>query len=64
MRARRTTAMEYQTIETSALKVAYYEYGPRDGWPDILSQGFPYDIHAYDEVVPILETSGARITVP
>ncbi|PVH98926.1 alpha/beta-hydrolase [Periconia macrospinosa] len=56
--------MEYKTIETTVLRVAYYEYGPQDGWAVILSHGFPYDIHAYDEVVPILEKSGARVIVP
>ena len=30
----------------------------------ILSHGFPYDAHAYDEVAPILVQKGARVTLP
>jgi pimeloyl-ACP methyl ester carboxylesterase len=56
--------MEYKTVDTAILNVAYYEYGPQDGWAVILSHGFPYDTHAFDEVVPILEKSGARVIVP
>jgi pimeloyl-ACP methyl ester carboxylesterase len=56
--------MEYKTIETPILEIAYFEYGPQDGWPVILSHGFPYDVHAYDEVARILEKSGARVIVP
>ncbi|PVH91799.1 hypothetical protein DM02DRAFT_620308 [Periconia macrospinosa] len=56
--------MEYKTIETTVLRVAYYEYGPKDVWAVILRHGFPYDIHTYDEVLPILETIGARVIVP
>lgn len=50
--------------ETDALRMAYVEAGPADGWPVILSHGFPYDIHAYDEVAPVLAAAGARVIVP
>jgi pimeloyl-ACP methyl ester carboxylesterase len=56
--------MEYKTVETNVLKVAFYEHGSQDGWPVILAHGFPYDIHAYDEIVPILVKGGARVIVP
>jgi pimeloyl-ACP methyl ester carboxylesterase len=56
--------MDYKTIETKALKIAYYEHGQADGWPVVLSHGFPYDTHAFDKVVPILIMSGARVIVP
>ena len=42
-----------RTIKTDSLQIAYFEYGTPDGWPVILSHGFPYDAHAYDEVAPI-----------
>ena len=41
-------------VETDTLRIAYVEHGPADGWPVILSHGFPYDVHAFDEVAPIL----------
>lgn len=53
-----------KTIETETLLIAYIEYGPSDGWPVILSHGFPYDVHAFDEVAPILKHAGARVIVP
>ena len=51
-------------VVTDVLRIAYIEYGPGDGWPVILSHGFPYDVHAFDEVAPILAQSGARVVVP
>ena len=53
-----------QSIHTQLLEVHYLDLGPRDGWPVILSHGFPYDIHAYDEVSPLLQKSGARVIIP
>jgi len=53
-----------RSIETVSLNVAYLEYGPTAGWPVVLSHGFPYDVHAYDEVAPILANAGARVIVP
>ncbi len=51
-------------IDAGVLRVAYAETGPADGWPAVLMHGFPYDIHAYDEVAPILAGQGARVIVP
>ena len=53
-----------KTVKTSALEIAYREMGLDNGWPVILSHGFPYDIHAYDEVAPILANAGGRIVMP
>ncbi len=53
-----------KTVETGVLQIAYRELGPADGWPIVLSHGFPYDIHAYDEVAPTLAKAGARVIVP
>jgi pimeloyl-ACP methyl ester carboxylesterase len=46
------------------LNVAYAEAGPLDGQPVILLHGWPYDIHTYVEVVPLLATDGYRVIVP
>jgi pimeloyl-ACP methyl ester carboxylesterase len=51
-------------IETELLDIAYYEQGDASGWPVVLLHGFPYDIHAYDEVTPRLVSEGARVIVP
>jgi len=51
-------------IEAGALKVTYEEHGLSEGWPVVLLHGFPYDIHAYDEVARLLSTAGARVIVP
>jgi pimeloyl-ACP methyl ester carboxylesterase len=53
-----------RSVETDALYIAYVEYGPGDGWPVILSHGFPYDVHAFDDVASILAQAGARVIVP
>ena len=51
-------------VRTDTLEIAYRETGPSEGWPVVLSHGFPYDVHAYDDVAPILATAGARVIVP
>ena len=56
--------MQVKTIKSGVLEVAFQEYGPADGWPCIMEHGFPYDVHAYAQVAPILAEAGARIIVP
>jgi len=51
-------------VQTDVLDTAYLESGPADGTPVILLHGFPYDIHAYDEIAPPLAASGCRVLVP
>ena len=51
-------------VEAGVLNVAYVDDGPRDGWPVVLVHGFPYDVHAYDLVVPTLTAHGARVVRP
>lgn len=51
-------------IHAGVLEIAYAEYGPKDATPVFLMHGFPYDIHAYAEVAPILATAGCRVIVP
>lgn len=51
-------------IEAGVLNVAYYEEGPADGWPVVLLHGFPYDVHAYSQVTPLLVAQGARVITP
>ncbi|WP_025597007.1 alpha/beta fold hydrolase [Burkholderia sp. WSM2230] len=51
-------------IESSLLDIAYDEQGDADGWVVVLLHGFPYDIHAYEEVTPRLTSRGARVIAP
>jgi pimeloyl-ACP methyl ester carboxylesterase len=56
--------VNYDAVTAGVLEVAFHEYGSADGWPCILSHGFPYDVHAYSEAAPILAQAGARVIVP
>ncbi|MGF7149779.1 pimeloyl-ACP methyl ester carboxylesterase [Sphingomonas zeicaulis] len=51
-------------VELDVLAIAYEIDGRSDGWPVILSHGFPYDVRAFDEVVPILTAAGAQVIRP
>ena len=53
-----------KVVTAGALEIAYTETGPADGLPVLLLHGFPYDVHAYDEVAGILTASGFRCVVP
>jgi pimeloyl-ACP methyl ester carboxylesterase len=44
--------------------VAYAEAVPADGPPVVLLHGWPYDIHSYVDVAPILAAAGHRVLVP
>ncbi|MDX7951456.1 alpha/beta hydrolase [Lichenihabitans sp. Uapishka_5] len=52
------------TVDTDTLRIGYRALGPDEGWPVVLSHGFPYDVHAYDEVAPRLVKAGARVIMP
>src|SRR3546814_16168637 len=51
-------------VVAGVLRVAYEESGAADGWPGVLLHGFPYDVHAFDEVAPRLAAQGARVIAP
>jgi len=51
-------------IDAGMLNVGYYETGPADGRPVVLLHGWPYDIHSYAEVAPLLAAKGYRVIVP
>ncbi len=51
-------------IRAGALEIGYAEAGPSDGPPVILLHGWPYDIHTYVEVAPLLAAAGYRVIVP
>ena len=51
-------------VDAGELNVAYVEEGPADGPPVLLLHGWPYDIHAYVDVAPILAEAGYRVLIP
>lgn len=51
-------------IHAGVLDISYFEAGPADGPPVFLMHGFPYDIHAYAEVAPLLGAAGCHVFVP
>ncbi|SEB03644.1 alpha/beta fold hydrolase [Variovorax sp. YR216] len=65
--ARSNGQSRFQTlrqIDAGDLNVGYAEAGPADGAPVILLHGWPYDIHTYVDVAPILAAAGHRVIVP
>jgi len=51
-------------VEAGVLDIAYFEAGPADGPVVLLMHGFPYDIHSYVDVAPMLAERGCRVIVP
>jgi len=51
-------------IDAGVLNIAYYEAGPAVGPVVLLMHGFPYDIHSYVDVAPMLASKGCRVIVP
>jgi pimeloyl-ACP methyl ester carboxylesterase len=60
----RTSFGPLRSIEAGVLKVGYAEAGPADGPPVILLHGWPYDIHSYVDVAPLLAARGYRVVTP
>jgi pimeloyl-ACP methyl ester carboxylesterase len=51
-------------VDAGVLDIAYYEEGPADGPVVMLMHGFPYDIHSFVDVAPMLAAQGCRAIVP
>ena len=51
-------------IEAGALEVGFADVGPSDGRPVILLHGWPYDIHSFVDVAPLLAAAGYRVIIP
>jgi len=59
-----TTFASLKQIDAGVLNVGYAEDGPADGPPVILLHGWPYDIHSFVDVAPLLAKAGHRVIVP
>jgi pimeloyl-ACP methyl ester carboxylesterase len=53
-----------KTVNAGVLSVACEDSGNPDATPVVLLHGFPYDVHAYDEVTPPLVAAGYRVITP
>jgi pimeloyl-ACP methyl ester carboxylesterase len=51
-------------IDAGLLNVGYAEAGPSGGPVVILLHGWPYDIHSYVDVAPVLASRDSRVIVP
>jgi pimeloyl-ACP methyl ester carboxylesterase len=51
-------------VDAGLLSVGYAEAGSPDSPAVILLHGWPYDIHSYVEVTPLLAAEGYRVVVP
>ncbi|MCA1404008.1 alpha/beta hydrolase [Ensifer sp. IC3342] len=51
-------------IDAGVLNVGYAELGASDAPVVILLHGWPYDIHTYVDVAPLLAAAGYRVIVP
>ena len=51
-------------VQAGVLDVGYVDAGPADGSAVVLLHGWPYDIHSYVDVVPLLTAAGYRAIVP
>ncbi|MDB6144993.1 MAG: alpha/beta hydrolase fold family protein [Pseudomonas sp.] len=58
------TRLPIKQVSTDLLDIGYYEAGPEEGRPIFLLHGYPYDIHSYVEVAPMLAAQGFRVIVP
>jgi pimeloyl-ACP methyl ester carboxylesterase len=63
-RALLTSFGPLKQIDAGLLNVGYAEAGPPNGPAVVLLHGWPYDIHSYVDVAPLLASSGYRVIVP
>ena len=55
---------EIKQINAGVLNVGYAEIGPANGTVVLLIHGWPYDIHSFEEVAPLLAAKGYRVIMP
>ena len=59
-----TSFASLKQIDAGVLNVGYAEAGPAEGPAVLLLHGWPYDIHTYIDVTPLLASRGYRVIVP
>ena len=63
-RGKSTSFGSLKQIDAGVLNVGYAEAGPAAGSAVILLHGWPYDIHSFVDVAPLLGSAGYRVIVP
>lgn len=63
-RAEQASMGPVRHVCAGVLDIAYHEFGPTGGPVVLLLHGFPYDVHSYVEVAPILAAKRFRVIVP
>jgi len=59
-----TSFASLKQLDAGLLSVGYAEVGPAGGEPVILLHGWPYDIHSFVDVAPLLASASYRVIVP
>ncbi len=59
-----TSFASLKQIDAGVLNIGYAEAGPADGPVVLLLHGWPYDIHSFVDVTPMLASAGYRVIVP
>jgi pimeloyl-ACP methyl ester carboxylesterase len=60
----RSSLGSLEQVDAGVLRVGYAQAGPLDGPPVVLLHGWPYDIHSFADVAPVLAAAGYRVLVP
>jgi pimeloyl-ACP methyl ester carboxylesterase len=63
-RGMNTSFTSLKQVNAGLLSVGYAEAGPAEGPVVLLLHGWPYDIHSFLEVTPLLAAAGHRVIVP
>jgi pimeloyl-ACP methyl ester carboxylesterase len=61
---RNTSFGALKQIDAGLLNVGYAEAGPANGPAVVLLHGWPYDVHSFVDVTPLLASAGYRVIVP
>jgi pimeloyl-ACP methyl ester carboxylesterase len=59
-----TSFAPLKQIDAGVLNIGYAEAGPAGGLVAILLHGWPYDIHSFLDVAPLLASQGYRVIIP
>jgi pimeloyl-ACP methyl ester carboxylesterase len=59
-----TSFRSLKQIDAGLLNVGFAEDGPADGPVVVLLHGWPYDIHSFVDVAPLVASAGCRVIVP
>jgi pimeloyl-ACP methyl ester carboxylesterase len=62
--AANTEFASLKQVDAGLLSVGFAEEGPSNGPVALLLHGWPYDIHSFMDVAPLLASAGYRVIVP